>query len=84
MNDLIYQPTAIPVKYYDVEGFEHAGTAVFSMQNDDILPYAYLMIVDNIPEYNDKTFIMNDGNILRYAEVRRSDECIVNKDTDEG
>lgn len=72
------------VLYYDYLGFEHRGTIVLTepCAAPDVEPpdedgaTCYVYLVDDRPEFNDKVIKTNDGNEVRYAEIRRSDEVI--------
>ena len=37
---------------------------------------AYLYISDENPKLNDKTYTDPNGNVIRYADIRRSTECV--------
>lgn len=71
------------VLYYDYLGFEHRGTIALTQPCDapDVDPpdedgaVCYVFIVDDNPEFNDKTYTGNTTT-LQYAEIRRSDEVI--------
>lgn len=69
----------IRVLYYDYLGFEHNGVVLLTQPIND--PEAeegevYLFIRDDRDEFNDKTFTDDHNVTIRYAEIRRSTECI--------
>ena len=69
----------IRVKYYDVIGFEHDGLVALTMPTNDILEdddVYYCFVVDVDPQYNDKTYTDPEGDVLHYAEIRKSIELI--------
>lgn len=71
------------VLYYDYLGFEHRAVVALMQpcEAPDVEPpdeegmVYYLYLVDDNPIYNDKTYT-NNGATLKYAEIRRSDECV--------
>ena len=73
-------PNAIKVKYYDHLGFEHDGIVALTMptNNPDIPDDVhYCFVIDEDPQFNDKTYRAPDGSMqIIYAEIRRSDELI--------
>lgn len=72
------------VLYYDIFGFEHRGTIILTQpctapdveDPDEEGMVCYLYILDDRDEFNDKVYKDPSGNVIRYAEIRRSDECI--------
>lgn len=74
----------LKVLYYDELGFEHRGTIALTQpclapdveDPDEEGMVCYLYIVDDRDEFNDKTYVDENGKVLKYANIRRSDECI--------
>lgn len=65
------------VKYFDYLGLERYGKIVgIEPYIDDI---AYVYIEDEEVEYNIHDHIIN-GNPIRYAEIRTSDEVYMDRD----
>ena len=61
------------VKYFDYLGAERIGTVIGTLPNN-IEDEPYLLIKDDIDEYNNQTF-MNGVTAISYAEMRRSTDC---------
>lgn len=72
------------VIYYDNIGFQHTGVIVLTqpcnapdVEEDEDGIVSYLYIRDDMPEFNDKTYIdPTTGASIQYADIRRSTECI--------